>query len=174
MASTPSSAPKQFTIRAQRQIYGGTMLVNDTEVVNSWISTDVYDFYMQPTGDEEEAFFYIHRTIQEPALLSSEPSLTVPDLEESIEQIFARRAAGIPDSSPRSLGTRVYPADPESLKSAKQMVEEMTKNLKLEQENLKQEAENLKNKRAEEAEQAKKEKEMYKAFKEEKERAKTT
>lgn len=60
--------------------------------------------------------------------LSDKPILTVPDQEDSIEKMVARQRAGIEATT--SQGKRNYPIDPNSLKQAKNVVEEHIKSLK--------------------------------------------
>lgn len=56
-----------------------------------------------------------------PTWSSTEPDLTIPDLSETIEQIFARRESGLALPLPL-MAQRYYPVSPESLVQAKDVV----------------------------------------------------
>jgi len=59
-----------------------------------------------------------------PAWESSKPPLAVPDLADSIEQMIARRAAGVPETlSART--QRIYPTDPSTIKDAASVLKDI-------------------------------------------------
>lgn len=58
-------------------------------------------------------------TKQVSAWQAQEPVLTVPDLEDTLEQMMARRLAGLSGNPPAGLGfQRAYPTDPTSVETA--------------------------------------------------------
>jgi len=54
--------------------------------------------------------------------LSDDPALTIPNLEDSVEQMLARQRAGLRDRGFDSDGHRYYPIDPTSLTTAEKVV----------------------------------------------------
>lgn len=99
-----------------------------------------------------------------PAWESSRPKLTVPDLADSIEQMMARRAAGVPETlSART--QRIYPTDPATIKDAATVLKELQVTAKTELESVNAQIELSKKEAAKAAKQAAKEAALFEEFK---------
>jgi hypothetical protein len=104
-----------------------------------------------PQDFNSDSEFGFNNTIRMTSLrpfLSSMPKLTVPDLADTLEQMLARRAAGIPTTFMRT--QRIYPTDPATIYTAAQVLKDIqtTAKIELEQTNKqialnKQEAEKI-------------------------------
>lgn len=95
---------------------------------------------------------------------STLPPLTVPDLADTVEQMFQRRASGISDNQPAALMMRTYPTDPHSIKTAQEMLVDLKSVAQTELETVNKQIATTKAERAKGEKQAAKDKEAFDNF----------
>lgn len=119
------SSDEFYTVTVQQYIRNTiTSEVNSLETVTKVDSeTDEYNSAIH------------FRTIYVTPWISDEPDLTVPDLEDTIEQMYNRRASGLKTQF-NALGQRYYPTDPTSLQSAREFLVDYQRDLKLQTDEL--------------------------------------
>jgi len=99
-----------------------------------------------------------------PRWQSLKPVLTVPDLADSIEQMLARRAAGVPETV-AARTQRIYPTDPATIKEAGQVLESLKQSAEVELQAVNAQIELSKKEAARAAKEAAKEAELFEQFK---------
>lgn len=116
-----------------------------------------------PKSDGIESNIVYH-TLESEEIYYDEPNLTVPDLEDSVEQMLARRTAGIKERINNS-GERQYPVDPTSLTTALGVVTKHKQELEHKLREQEEHAERTLHEKQQQKEREKQEKQAFESFK---------